>query len=465
MNRIQKSMAAVSALALGACGSISGQSPEQMVRTGIERQFKQDSSYRFTSEFILKPAVDTQAAQRPSEKAGQECDEVHLQTCMLEKIYGSNLQKKSTVKLDVMTKVLTHFSLRYQGTVDLGSGRIEAVPELRYETRNASASVRFPMQLNLKTQTLLLDPNAVAPAVDYFIGAADFAAFHAKRAEASMKNSAAAEAEQMPSESGKAVSEPVLLGDSIIKIQASESVRTALKHKLPLKSIIAALPKAVSALYMQPDPSAYRQLEMDEAGRKIKAKYRIRLTATAAESFKNMDVALVVFRDEITRQTPDADEAESHRRLLAVLDKAVEDSRRAGEEMTQVLEKTAEQNGQSQNETDRYLKKPQSTEFYLDRKGRLLAMKSEWNSFDLWTLQILAGSLPLNGYWWTQLDYGKPEFVLNPDAANVVPLAKISPTAAEKLDKALLELADKTLAEPPADIPKQSNGLEQADGK
>lgn len=55
---------ALSFLGLTACSSIANQTPDQMYRTSMQRQFKQDSQYNFTGKVFVQTSPNANAKTR-----------------------------------------------------------------------------------------------------------------------------------------------------------------------------------------------------------------------------------------------------------------------------------------------------------------------------------------------------------------------------------------------------------------
>ena len=272
-------------------------------------------------------------------------------------------------------------SVPYTGAVDLPAGKIEMIPELRYDTRNAMASMKFPVQININDLSLLADPAAVAPFVDMFA-------------------------------SGSSM-QP--LGDKLVRVGLPEEWR---KH-IPMQSILAAIPKAIDDGYAALDKQAYQKLDMDEDGRKVGARYRVGLNTTLQQSNQLTAAMMESLRSQLAETAKNnpqagisAEDYEYTIEAIAWFAKLYANPGSLGgdTEMEQIL-------GAMKTHTD----------FYLDGRGRIVAMRQNMTFPPL--LSVLMGSE--KNYqvisWW-RLNYtGKPTFTLQSTPQNTQDLTQIFP--------------------------------------
>ena len=414
---------ATSALALGACSSIGNKSADEMVRYAVQHNLTRDNQYNFEgkmfvqevempepqadlvavaaadeAEYAAEAAVYTaeaagEAAAAAAEAAKYSDDDVIAAAAVAaeaaedpELIEAEAWASPLTLETEAehaqwMRHWMRSISVPYTGAVDLPAGKIEMIPELRYDTRNAMASMKFPVQININDLSLLADPAAVAPFVDMFA-------------------------------SGSSM-QP--LGDKLVRVGLPEEWR---KH-IPMQSILAAIPKAIDDGYAALDKQAYQKLDMDEDGRKVGARYRVGLNTTLQQSNQLTAAMMESLRSQLAETAKNnpqagisAEDYENTIEAIAWFAKLYANPGSLGgdAEMEQIL-------GAMKTHTD----------FYLDGRGRIVAMRQNMTFPPL--LSVLMGSE--KNYqvisWW-RLNYtGKPTFTLQSTPQNTQDLTQIFP--------------------------------------
>ena len=414
---------ATSALALGACSSIGNKSADEMVRYAVQHNLTRDNQYNFEgkmfvqevempepqadlvavaaadeAEYAAEAAVYTaeaagEAAAAAAEAAKYSDDDVIAAAAVAaeaaedpELIEAEAWASPLTLETEAehaqwMRHWMRSISVPYTGAVDLPAGKIEMIPELRYDTRNAMASMKFPVQININDLSLLADPAAVAPFVDMFA-------------------------------SGSSM-QP--LGDKLVRVGLPEEWR---KH-IPMQSILAAIPKAIDDGYAALDKQAYQKLDMDEDGRKVGVRYRVGLNTTLQQSNQLTAAMMESLRSQLAETAKNnpqagisAEDYEYTIEAIAWFAKLYANPGSLGgdTEMEQIL-------GAMKTHTD----------FYLDGRGRIVAMRQNMTFPPL--LSVLMGSE--KNYqvisWW-RLNYtGKPTFTLQSTPQNTQDLTQIFP--------------------------------------
>ena len=407
---------ATSALALGACSSIGNKSADEMVRYAVQHNLTRDNQYNFEGKMFVQEvempepqadlvavaaadeAEDTAeaagaAAAAAAEAAKYSDDDVIAAAAVAaeaaedpELVEAEAWASPLTLETEAeyaqwMRHWMRSISVPYTGAVDLPAGKIEMIPELRYDTRNAMASMKFPVQININDLSLLADPAAVAPFVDMFA-------------------------------SGSSM-QP--LGDKLVRVGLPEEWR---KH-IPMQSILAAIPKAIDDGYAALDKQAYQKLDMDEDGRKVGARYRVGLNTTLQQSNQLTAAMMESLRSQLAETAKNnpqagisAEDYEYTIEAIAWFAKLYANPGSLGgdAEMEQIL-------GAMKTHTD----------FYLDGRGRIVAMRQNMTFPPL--LSVLMGSE--KNYqvisWW-RLNYtGKPTFTLQSTPQNTQDLTQIFP--------------------------------------
>ena len=407
---------ATSALALGACSSIGNKSADEMVRYAVQHNLTRDNQYNFEGKMFVQEvempepqadlvavaaadeAEDTAeaagaAAAAAAEAAKYSDDDVIAAAAVAaeaaedpELIEAEAWASPLTLETEAehaqwMRHWMRSISVPYTGAVDLPAGKIEMIPELRYDTRNAMASMKFPVQININDLSLLADPAAVAPFVDMFA-------------------------------SGSSM-QP--LGDKLVRVGLPEEWR---KH-IPMQSILAAIPKAIDDGYAALDKQAYQKLDMDEDGRKVGARYRVGLNTTLQQSNQLTAAMMESLRSQLAETAKNnpqagisAEDYEYTIEAIAWFAKLYANPGSLGgdAEMEQIL-------GAMKTHTD----------FYLDGRGRIVAMRQNMTFPPLLSVLMDSEKNYQVTSWW-RLNYtGKPTFTLQSTPQNTQDLTQIFP--------------------------------------
>ena len=302
--------------------------------------------------------------------------------------------------------------MRMTGAIDLPAARIEAIPQLRYETPNALAYIQMPMQIDLKNGTFLTDPSAISPYIDAF--------------------------------NLRANDQPKLLNDKIVRVQISPKTWAHIKTRFPLKSLAIAAPKAIDEALASIDKQAFKRLEMDEKGKAIGAVHRIGLTLDYETETKLTRTFFVALRRELAqlaKTQPQAGLTEKDYDLtLKLLDTYLKQADLINPETA---------NSTDASELGNFIKATMagylnSGEWYLDRKGRLLAQMTQVRLpklVDAYLSHNLDNkTIRLNT--WYQLDYSQPRFMLDANSPRTVDLSEYLPQLREHLDELTPEKFD-----------------------
>ena len=406
-------------LALAACG-ISG-SPDSLIRTSAQRQFKQDSRYNFdskiTAELIASPAsaAEPQSSNKESKNLDEYCDKNNNEC----KEYDAEWQKSEKQKTASYAHLLQHqlnsFSIRMTGAIDLPAARMEAIPQLRYEAPNALAYIQMPMQMDFKNGVFLVEPSAISPYIDTF--------------------------------NLRINDKPKLVKDNVIRIQIPPKTWAHIKTRFPLKSIAVAAPKAIDEALASIDKQAFKRLEMDEKGKAIGAVHRIGLALDYETETKLIRTFFVALRRELAqlaKTQPQAGLTEKDYDLtLKLLDTYIKQADLTNPETA---------NSTDTSELESFIKATMagylnSGEWYLDRKGRLLAQMTQVRLpklVDAYLSHNLNNkTIRLNT--WYQLDYSQPRFTLDANSPRTVDLSEYFPKLRGHLNKFTPEKFDESM--------------------
>lgn len=434
---VQLLAVAASALVLGACSSIGNKSADEMVRYAVQHNLTRDNQYNFEGKMFVQE-VDLPTAQAAS--AASVDDTVAATATAAEAEVGAATEAavaatdaaaaedanamaaaaapampadKATGYAQWMGHWLRSVSMPYTGAVDIPAGKFELVPELRYDTRNALVSVKLPMQVNINDLSLLVDPAAVAPFVDMY----------AATDNRSMKP----------------------LGDKLVRI----SMPGKWRQHIPMQSILAAVPKAMDDGYAALDKQAYQKLDMDEEGRKVGARYRVGLITTLKQNNHMASVMAESLRSQLAeaaKSNPQAGiSAEDYANTIEALGWLVKlyanpEALTGDAEMEKLL-------GDMKTHTD----------FYLDGRGRIVAMRQNM-AFPPLMSALVGDGKNHNAIMWWRLHYtAKPTFGLQPTAQNTQDLSQLFPDLAKWL-------GDEPTAAPSAGVQSLQDLQHELDG-
>ncbi|AUX60413.1 hypothetical protein JF634_04600 [Simonsiella muelleri] len=367
-------------------------------------------------ELSLAPsAAEPQSSNKESKNLDEYCDKNNNEC----KEYDAEWQKSEKQKTASYAHLLQHqlnsFSIRMTGAIDLPAARMEAIPQLRYEAPNALAYIQMPMQMDFKNGVFLVEPSAISPYIDTF--------------------------------NLRINDKPKLVKDNVIRIQIPPKTWAHIKTRFPLKSIAVAAPKAIDEALASIDKQAFKRLEMDEKGKAIGAVHRIGLALDYETETKLIRTFFVALRRELAqlaKTQPQAGLTEKDYDLtLKLLDTYIKQADLTNPETA---------NSTDTSELESFIKATMagylnSGEWYLDRKGRLLAQMTQVRLpklVDAYLSHNLNNkTIRLNT--WYQLDYSQPRFTLDANSPRTVDLSEYFPKLRGHLNKFTPEKFDESM--------------------
>ena len=380
---LKSALAGAVALALSACGSMQAapSKPADLYRHGMQRQFKQDTQYNLsgkatfalyetelsrqmrheTIESNVKWEADWAATHDKKPLSAAEQNEIRQKS-----------QKERTRSDKIAYTLFNAVSVHYTGAVDLPRGKIEFVPELHYETRNALGSLKVPMQLDIKAQTAYADLGAFEP--------------------------------------GLPAAESELSADKpIVRFRLPQPWQ----NKIPFADVWRALPKAYAESIKALGDDAFTALPLNDTARKIGARHRIALHSNSKQSVESTKVLFQSLQQQLREQgkpsNPSISQAD-YDKFIASLD-AISS---AIQGMTTAI-------------ADK--QPPVEYEFYYDGKGRLLAYSATMQLENLGGLMghgLRIKTEVYNHYTRT------PQFTLQASDANTVDFEQAFPQLAKE---------------------------------
>ncbi|MGY8624496.1 hypothetical protein [Chromobacterium violaceum] len=240
--------AALSSLALltGCATPLAGKAPDEAARKVMLQNWK-NASYNFDAQIGFDKLVFTDG--------------------------DSKLSQPDIA--DTIDQVGRSVRVNVSGAIDAPSGRMEAIPELRFERRNLLASIKMPLQFHAQDMSLLLDPSAV----DLFLPS-------------------------LRKQSGKFIR---------ARLPADMAAR------IPLKEMYQAMPKIIDDAYAQVDKQAFSLQPLDAYAGEVGAHYKLRMELSRQQEQKltlQMLDSLAKVAREQAKQPDDKSGAEAMIRLV-----------------------------------------------------------------------------------------------------------------------------------------------------
>lgn len=374
---------------LSACGSSKiEQSPDKMVRAGMQRMMKEDNQYNFsgTLKLDVPNQVNADIADKNSdviEHKASDAFDVDLDSNSDEEAEVADerdFYKKQMKSLNRVLNLLSKsFTIPFTGAVDMPKGRVEVIPELRYENKNALVSYKFPTYIDFNNLAVYVDASAITNISDIM----------------------------------NEQSNPTrVVGDRYLQVTVPQE---RLVH-LPVEDLLKSLPKSVDDGYAAIDANAFTKVDVDEFGKNLEAKYQVRLNSNYAMSLK-YDIAMLKSISESLKQAAAKAGSDSKYQPqdYAVLQNVVDgltaiytgdDNDRSGVPAAYFIQ-------QLKNNSS-----PIIYNFYLDSKGRITGMRTEME-IPLEKVKEFKQAIKMD--YRIKFDYtGSPKFTMQPTPQNSV---------------------------------------------
>lgn len=431
---------AVAAFGLSACSTLEGKAPHEMVGISIDRSLSKDYSYNFESKaytFLsdkdkgVAPQVAAEAEKKREKESKQkaeaasaadtagaataesseqaECGECDSDSD-LEGNWGGKVADLAQ-EYPAIIKYIQNMQLRMNGAVDLRQQKIELIPEFVRDNKNEYSSMKMPILLDGKNMTVTIDMPATIPTImSIFI-----------------KDKGLVE---------RLTEQPIKFAWSDVE-----------KKNIPLKTALKALVKASYTAYKAVPPEAYKAAEMDEFGKRARAKHRVDIVWNKENLEAFYQAFYRDFDHEFTRmQKAGLEEGaseESYQAVRSVVAQIfgvkLEDTGSALEnEMAEVAEaasamKTSAETAEAADKVDDYgvsnlvndmeafektVGSPMVESIYLDGKGRTVARRSY--------LQTNGKEKALNFEIAITLNrFGNPVFTFKPENSKTVKFPEV----------------------------------------
>ena len=398
MNKII-GLAIAAVFGLSACSNLDHKTAHEVMSISNDRILKEDRSFNITgsSRIYISPlaeavltdekvekkaeakAKDAKAKEgeaAASMKVAQEDDaalkqefsereEAEFRNAMLDALPDGNIAQVAVDYLDKYPAISSYMEgvhLNYESAVDLSTRQFEMIPELVINNHNEKLSIKLPMKLDAEKWEIYVDlPASVSAIVNVYTDEK--------------------------------------IGKRLIKEPLKVSLKGSTDLKgVPFDHIAEAAMRAWLSINKSLPADAYVFKEMDEFGKSHKARYRVRYVMKPEYDSVVMKAMAKAFDEELSKlqKTPQPG--------------STEEEYQKAKEIFSAFSSLSE-NIQPLNFKRVFGKNP-VTDYYLDRKGRMLAsrMYLQINGIDK-AINIVGDSVYSN--------YGKPVFKFNPQGKGI----------------------------------------------
>ena len=234
---------------VSACSQINDNSPDKMLRAGVQRMILTDNRLNFSGSYKVEYQIDSNTSdENKNSTESAEIDKTNEKNEKFLKTASNNLpetqidgdddEPRRKKSFEPFLKQLSQsFSVPFTGAIDIRKGQMEIIPEVRYEHKNALISFKFPTYIDFKNLSLYADTTAVTHLLDTL--------------------------PQMK----------MIIGDKYLQFAIPKS-----KIKdLPLSDLLKSLPKSIDDGYAAIDTNAFEKVNVDEYGKNLKAMYQVNL--------------------------------------------------------------------------------------------------------------------------------------------------------------------------------------------
>ena len=398
MNKII-GLAIAAVFGLSACSNLDHKTAHEVMSISNDRILKEDRSFNITgsSRIYISPLAEAVLADEKVEKKAEakakdakakegeaassmkvaqeddaalkqefsEREEAEFRNAMLDALPDGNIAQVAVDYLDKYPAISSYMEgvhLNYESAVDLSTRQFEMIPELVINNHNEKLSIKLPMKLDAEKWEIYVDlPASVSAIVNVYTDEK--------------------------------------IGKRLIKEPLKVSLKGSTDLKgVPFDHIAEAAMRAWLSINKSLPADAYVFKEMDEFGKSHKARYRVRYVMKPEYDSVVMKAMAKAFDEELSKlqKTPQPG--------------STEEEYQKAKEIFSAFSSLSE-NIQPLNFKRVFGKNP-VTDYYLDRKGRMLAsrMYLQINGIDK-AINIVGDSVYSN--------YGKPVFKLNPQGKGI----------------------------------------------
>ena len=391
-------LAIAAAFGLSACSNLDHKTAHEVMSISNDRILKEDRSFNITgsSRIYISPLAEAVLADEKVEKKAEakaedakakegetaasmkvaqeddaalkqefsEREEAEFRTAMLDALPDGNIAQVAVDYLDKYPAISSYMEgvhLNYEVAVDLSTRQFEMIPELAINNHNEKLSIKLPMKLDAEKWEIYIDPPASAAAII-----------------------------------------SVYTDEKIGKRLIKEPLKLSLKEigdskRMPFDHVAEAGVRAFLSANKAMPADAYVFKEMDAFGKANHARYRVRHVMKPEYDSVVMKAMAKAFDEELSKlqKTPQPGSTE-------------EDYKNAREFFSMSVNISDNQPLSVQRIFGNNL----VVDYYLDRKGRMLAsrMYMQINGTHK-AINIIGDSVYSN--------YGKPVFKLNPQGKGI----------------------------------------------
>ena len=347
------------AILVTGCAAVNNQKPDELVREAIRQNITRDNQYNLSGQlkFKLEEKKNITVSQKQKDNNLSIND-----TKTLPLASDVNSKNKANASKNILSKPSQHeneqssfekvnereeltkrvffdyydiyikrTAIPFTGAVDLPKGKIEWIPEIYYEGPNKYSSIKIPSQLDFKNKVLTVDVSAFQPRLHV----------------ASLGRDREIEYED--------------------KSYFVWNIPKEFHEKLPFNQLIRFLPKAIDDGLASLDKANFVFLDMDDRGRKLGAKYLVRLTTDEKQSKQVFKTVL----DSIIVQLQQDWMAKSNKNNLSEKSQEIN-----YEVLREIILSATEDNSEDSDLVNKItnLHYNMTMDFYIDKKNRLMAI-------------------------------------------------------------------------------------------
>lgn len=262
---------------VSACSHINDNSPDKMVRTGLQQMILKDNRLNFSGsfqgEYHINPntnnedeiSSDTSEINKTNETHNKLLNTASKSLPQTEADDDDDDESKPKNSLAPFFEQFSQsFSVPFTGAIDIRKGQMEIIPEVRYENKNVLISFKFPTYIDFKNLSLYADVSAITHLLD------------------------------------KIPHTRMVIGDKYLQLAVPKS---QIKN-MPLSDLLKSLPKSIDDGYAAIEPDAFKKVTVDEYGKTLKAKYQVNLNVDYA-LMQKIDNAMLGSLSKALKETAD----------------------------------------------------------------------------------------------------------------------------------------------------------------
>lgn len=354
--------------------------PDKLVRDGMQKMWTKDTKYNFSGIVKLEAnnSSDTTKENKKSVAQSERASQTLSGSDVISSSEIGTAQYPVKPDQDLFEFISSTVTIPFTGAVDLSKGKIEFIPEYRYEAKNALSTFKFPSQIDINKLKLYIDASAITNFTDTFFRRYDPSKF---------------------------------IGDRYVLVAPFQNTI----QRLPISDLIKNLPRAMDDGLASIDAKSFAKVDIDDYGKKINAKYQVKLNTTVMGNIKTTVVMLDSLSKALQQQGQEAavKKGQYQQQDYMVLKQFIDKFRG---EYKQDLNENSPSNQYSQI-AKQFEAMPMVYNYYFDDKGRFIAMQGK--------IQLESNNnrpSPFGGnlsvIYEYKIDYSTPKFTMEPNEQN-----------------------------------------------